>query len=282
MPDFSGRSLRGSFAFCCPGSSSWRTSQLSLLTELPEEFCGTWPTSGTMRNGVLCQRKPWAVRSSASDGSASRGVVTWPTVKTGTGGANSQREQRGAGGPDLQEAVKLWSTARSEDGERGKGSRFDGLSEDVQSWATVTAKDGSSSGNRNGPGSKAHKGESLTDQVRTMGPVGPSVQPWAAPTANDAKNGSLPPSQMERAGAAGERVSFVGPMAPPSGAMTENSDGSPKTSPSVALNPRFSLWLQGFPVTWLDSMRSATRSVRKSRSKSGTSSLPLPGEKVSP
>ena len=34
----------------------------------------------------------------------------WPTAKALTGGANSRREERGAGGPDLQEAVQSWAT----------------------------------------------------------------------------------------------------------------------------------------------------------------------------
>lgn len=34
----------------------------------------------------------------------------WPTAKALTGGANSRREERGAGGADLQEAVQNWAT----------------------------------------------------------------------------------------------------------------------------------------------------------------------------
>lgn len=39
-------------------------------------------------------------------------LTGWPTPKTATGGANSNREARGAGGPDLQEAVMLVGPAR--------------------------------------------------------------------------------------------------------------------------------------------------------------------------
>jgi hypothetical protein len=39
----------------------------------------------------------------------------WPTPKAVTGGANSKRKDRGAGGPDLQEAVKTWPTPAARD-----------------------------------------------------------------------------------------------------------------------------------------------------------------------
>lgn len=42
---------------------------------------------------------------------------SWLTAKAVTGGANSNREARGAGGPDLQEAAQNWPTARAEDAE---------------------------------------------------------------------------------------------------------------------------------------------------------------------
>src|ERR1700692_1275298 len=40
-----------------PNTSSWRTSQLSLI-EGWEEFSATWPRSGTMRNGTAYQFPP--------------------------------------------------------------------------------------------------------------------------------------------------------------------------------------------------------------------------------
>jgi hypothetical protein len=50
------------------------------------------------------QRKKSALRMKDSECSS------WPTAKAVTGGANSNRKARGAGGPDLQEAVKNWPT----------------------------------------------------------------------------------------------------------------------------------------------------------------------------
>jgi hypothetical protein len=70
----------------------------------------------------------------------------WATPKTITGGANSQRELRGAGGPDLQEQVLAWPTPRGTDGTKGgpnqAGSKGDLMlpSAAVQ-WPTPAARD---------------------------------------------------------------------------------------------------------------------------------------------
>lgn len=51
-------------------------------------------------------------------------AVNWPTPKGLTGGANTKRVERGAGGPDLQEVAKNWETPKSCDGmKRSAGNR---------------------------------------------------------------------------------------------------------------------------------------------------------------
>ena len=53
-----GLNSRVSLASYDPNSQSWRTSQLCLNGEW-ETFSGTWPESGTTRNGQLFRRAPW-------------------------------------------------------------------------------------------------------------------------------------------------------------------------------------------------------------------------------
>src|SRR5262245_35231740 len=53
------------FASYDPGSCSWRTSQASFLEEW-ETFSGTWPRSGTTRNGTAYQQPASAPRTSAN------------------------------------------------------------------------------------------------------------------------------------------------------------------------------------------------------------------------
>lgn len=61
----------------------------------------------------------------------------------------------------------MWSTPRAEDGERGKGSNFDGLPEDARSWATPAAQDG-------------HNSSLPTSQVERDTLPG-NVLPWIGP-----------------------------------------------------------------------------------------------------
>lgn len=61
-----------SFAFYDLASSSWRTSQTSLFEGLTE-FSGTWPASGSMRNGHVFER-PTPVLPTVENES-----LFWPT-----------------------------------------------------------------------------------------------------------------------------------------------------------------------------------------------------------
>ena len=49
-----------SYAWLDPDTSSWKTSQLSLITLSDSDGCSpTFPRSGSMRSGQLYQRAPW-------------------------------------------------------------------------------------------------------------------------------------------------------------------------------------------------------------------------------
>ncbi len=70
----------------------------------------------------------------------------WPTPKTPTGGPNTKRKERNAGGPDLQEVAHLsgWNTPRATDGSNGGPNQTGGaLSADAAraGWATPAARD---------------------------------------------------------------------------------------------------------------------------------------------
>jgi hypothetical protein len=69
------------FAQYDPGTSSWRTSQLSFEIEMPSAGCSvTWPDSGSMRNGQ-CFRRP----SSAPPRLPVNGFTSWPTPRASMG-----------------------------------------------------------------------------------------------------------------------------------------------------------------------------------------------------
>ncbi len=130
-------------------SSSWRTSQYSLVEGLTE-FSGTWPRSGMMRNGIAYQLPPLAPLTSATEsglwptptlpngGRSVAHVTDWRSLRTAY--HNGKKVQ-----VDLAQAVKRWPTPRANDAE--KRGDFDatnprnGLPAAVKMFPTPTARD---------------------------------------------------------------------------------------------------------------------------------------------
>lgn len=217
-----GTSSRASLVKWDRASLSWKTCEPSLLEE-STKFSGRWPTSGTMRSGALYEHPTWAPRIDAS------ASFFWPTVTVD----DTNNVTRTSGQmQSLARDTLRWATPRAEDGERGQGSKFDGLSEDVRAWATPTTRDHKDTGDLSGSAFRA--GGTPRDDTAPR-----QAQSWAGTT----------PS--------------------PSEAPTAPSDSSPPKPRRRGLNPRFGLWLMGFPVAWLDSVPSATPSSRRSRKSSG-------------
>lgn len=255
-------------------------------------FLKTWPRAGVMRSGALYARPTWAPRTDASGSSSSRGGP-WPTP-TVTGNHNVKGLSP-TSGDGLATAMKNWATPRAEDGERGQGSTFDGLPEDVRAWATPTADDANNVTRASGamqslardtnqwatPQAHDAQGGKTSEQVQAMRErTGAGVSnlnertvAWATPAAQDGKNASTPPSQDTRDTLPGNVGAWAhGTMPSPSEATTAPSDSSPAKPRRPGLNPRFTLWLMGFPVAWLDSVPLATRSSRRAPKSSGDDS----------
>ena len=155
-------------------------------------------------------------------------------------------------------------------------------------WPSPTQSDGDSAGSRNLPGSKAHPGTSLTDATKewstpTRAQPGGNVERfverkrihnrkggsnigeavtdlqmqatlWATPTEQDSSN-NAGPSQWDRNSDPlnVEAQKFEHGQTPsPAAEPTEPSVSSPRRQLKRGLNPRFGLWLMGFPDAWLD------------------------------
>ena len=142
----------------------WMTRKVDLFGEHWETFSGRFPASGSLRNGVMCERPTWAPRTGESDGSV------WPTAKAMSGGGNSNRENRSeTGGPDLQEFAAHWQSPQSRDFRDGAirpetaakhlGSRP--LNEQAQGWSTPRSENAESCGNH-----PRSEGDSLAGQVK--------------------------------------------------------------------------------------------------------------------
>jgi len=94
-----------------PGSFFWKTSRGSLLPDTSEQFSGTFPPSGSMRNGRLFQRNNAAL---IIEGSA---FGFWPTPRAQS--ATGARPNPSEGGLGLQTKVKLFPTPCSYDATPG-------------------------------------------------------------------------------------------------------------------------------------------------------------------
>ena len=92
----SGKNLPGSFAFYDRDSFLWRTWQCCLGGGW-DEFSGTWPRAGLMRNGTAFRRRPLARLTSGT------GRLWWPTPGANDWKGSSRVGQRRG---QLDEAVE--------------------------------------------------------------------------------------------------------------------------------------------------------------------------------
>lgn len=241
-----------SFVTFDPGSSSWKTSPLS-DGEGSESFSGTWPRAGMMRRGIACPQQPSAPRTKGTGSSWSRGEYPTPSAvsygtsqnegkvehsRPATAGTPSLETWARAGGPSAEPKGPAWPTPlareRPKPGQDGPGRRTVGLATTAKragSWPTPTNHDAKGGTGATGFGSLAR-----------------DARHWPTPTCGD----------MRRSGS---RVENAETKAHPGTSLTDATcrpglPGLPTcphgpTCPRV-LNPRFVLWLMGFPPTWFD------------------------------
>jgi hypothetical protein len=187
----------------------------------------------------------------------------WPTPKALTGGANSKREERGAGGADLQEAATLaaWptpntpsggrsmspekmdATGRTEDGKKHTASLEHAVK--FATWPTPRQEDSEQTG--------AHRGQPDTLNSATK------LAGWCTPSANEDAAG-LPGAKMQV---------MLGSQAKLATSGQEPSPSPAGTTASGVLNPAFSRWLQGFPAEWCQAAILAYRTMRTQRARPG-------------
>ncbi len=123
------------FAHFDPATSSWRTSQVCLLTNTWDEFSETWLRAGTMRNGIVYQQVPLAPLT----GEIGSGL--WPTPRADSHGSRPN----GKGGKILNEEVmiaaglrmrgeKLTPTLRSVQWENVRWSLRENYQGNLEEW----------------------------------------------------------------------------------------------------------------------------------------------------
>jgi len=89
-------------------------------------------------------------------------------------------------------------------------------------------------------------------------PTAATLSPWTTPTATDPRRGTKPPRPQDTGIPLTQQVSGLNPQS-----FTAEMG---KTVPSQ-LNPRFSLWLMGYPIEWAYCAERVTPSSRKRQQK---------------
>ena len=264
-----GTSSLGSLASYDPATSSWRTSQRSLLEEW-EPFSATFPRSGMTRNGTLYQLRPLVRRTGGSE----CGSLPTPTEDACIGCEPTPEmaerfRRKGRSGSFVEAmAAAMWPTPRVSDIRDGRTLNEDGyrvspsgiyganLADAVKMYPTPTVRDKQGKVPAMWPTPKASAAgpdfAKMTGRDNRKPGGGLSLATMAAifptPTVQDASNNGGP-SQYERNSL---------PLNPVAGG---------------ALNPTWVEWLMGFPLGWTALDASATPSSRRSSKSSGEQSL---------
>lgn len=212
----------GTYGRKCGDSSPSADLQQSLASRLQAqldvngspEYVLRWRSADMLLGPRICQLQASARRTSDSD------ISGWPTPAVTNAHRGGMPERMYGRRRNLQDAATLtgWGTPRSTDA-------------------------GHSTGNPD----RAHDRQSrLEDQVFLTG--------WATPAARDYRHANVQSYQDRSNSTKGEQLPnqvahMLTGAAPPSCAPTESSDGSQPTS-KAQLNPKFGLWLVGFPREW--------------------------------
>jgi hypothetical protein len=197
MPAICGATHGASSSKRARGSSSSKTSpgcsRRGMTKSLVPSGYGETFANLVSRLRSDCSARVKSARRMDANASSSS---AWPTATAISGGANSKRTERGAGGPDLQEVAENWQTPSVADTEGGRMTRsgkrsneplLKGQAEALGSaWPTPAARDwkGSNSANHleNGTG-RLHL-DQLPNFVEHL---------WSTPRASDGGEGRPEP-----------------------------------------------------------------------------------------
>ena len=230
---------------CCELSENLRRVGLSVRMYL--ESCAlplptlyrTWSVKAITSSYLILKLRLSERRTDAN------GLRLLPTVTASVGDHGGPNQRDSSGRPGLQMAAQLWATPSTMD-------YLPQRSPEALKRLAETARKGRA------------RPSNLREQVCPE-----TMQLWRTPTANDAKNAALPPSQLKRDSLTSQLMRTLYPT-PTTGAGLCGGTGNyqqlkakeaageitPEERRSMAagnggqLNPDWVEWLMGFPVGW--------------------------------
>lgn len=172
-----------------------------------------WPTPNTPSGGRSVSTEKMDATGRTADGKKHTASLehavkftSWSTPKAVTGGANSMRDERAAGGPDLQESARTtvasaWPTPRSSDGEKNMRSAEGAMAEaerkgwnnDLGVTAMATMMDWSYQKMLPGESSQEYwERQAQHEKERGINPREPAAGAWPTPTSLSFKDSHQP------------------------------------------------------------------------------------------
>ena len=165
------------------------------------QLASRWPTARS-EDSESCGNHP------NSEGDSLTGVTRhWVTPQGHQGGANSQREACGAGGPDLKEQAQLWGTPNANERTHDPRQVDHGaqLANQVDTWLTPHGMSRTDAGGGEFAHQANHWQTPAVDSFRSRGgervdEMGLDQQArfFPTPSARDWKSGDASPATMER------------------------------------------------------------------------------------
>lgn len=245
-----------------------------------QEFALTWKTWDMPAGEPICALRASERRTGGND------CIGWPTPQANKNTKNSkdpQRMKENGAQTCLADAAHLchWSTPTVQDSANNAGpSQFDRNTHPLNVQATLAAW----------PTARANDGTGPQECIgRTGGPSLKQVAGWATPRATDAKCGDTytencegkdlakdaslvawATPRAEDAESAGMRHSrgVADTLSAQAGQDASRSNAETGRPAGFRLNPRFSLWLMGYPAAWASCGERAMQSCQKSRRRS--------------
>lgn len=225
-----------------------------------EKFTGSWPGSGTMRNGSLYERPMWAPTTNATASSS------WPSVRA----EDSESCGNHPGATDSLNAIaKTWPTPRatesteSTETQQARAARGTKASRNLSADTTLWATPNTPSGGPNTKSTPTHTGGLDLDGQVVNWPTPAARDHKGSPTELTRPDGKSRLDQLDRVaenfsppapaihdGPTSSETSRGSRLPSPQGVSVYGGTTRPDLSKRMRLNPAFVNFLMGWPWWW--------------------------------